>query len=75
MLFKLRKALIHKSGLRSRHHAYDFLARAMHCYEQAEVIRPLDNDESILRWNACVRILARYPYLEPSENTKGLELE
>lgn len=69
------KALIHKFGLRSRHHAYDFLARAMQCYEQAEIIRPENNDESILRWNACVRILARYPYLEPSQDSKGLELE
>ncbi len=69
------KALIHQSGLRSRHHAYEFLQRAMYCYEQAEAIRPKGNDESILRWNACVRILQRYPYLEPNENNDDLGVE
>ena len=30
---------------------------AMHCFEEAERVRPQGNDDSILRWNRCVRIL------------------
>jgi hypothetical protein len=28
-------------------------------------MRPPNNDESILRWNTCARILMRHPELEP----------
>jgi hypothetical protein len=30
---------------------------AMHCFAEAEKIRPAGNDDSILRWNSCVRLL------------------
>ncbi|HEU0251882.1 MAG TPA: hypothetical protein VFR12_02545 [Pyrinomonadaceae bacterium] len=30
---------------------------AMRCFEEAEKIRPADNDDAILRWNRCVRLL------------------
>jgi tetratricopeptide (TPR) repeat protein len=30
---------------------------ALRCFEKAEAIRPHGNDDSILRWNRCVRIL------------------
>jgi hypothetical protein len=39
--------------------AYDWFRRAMEHYERAERMRPPGNDESILRWNTCVRILER----------------
>ena len=39
--------------------AYDWLRRAMDQYERAERLRPPGNDEPILRWNTCVRILER----------------
>jgi len=39
--------------------AYDWFRQAMSWYEQAEAHRPAGNDEAILRWNTCVRILAR----------------
>jgi hypothetical protein len=31
--------------------------RAMHYFEEAEKIRPAGNDDSILRWNRCVRLI------------------
>jgi hypothetical protein len=47
--------------------AYDWLRRAMEHYERAEKIRPPGNDEPILRWNTCVRILERgKQHLRPS---------
>jgi hypothetical protein len=31
----------------------------MEWYEKAEAIRPAGNDDPILRWNACARIIMR----------------
>jgi len=39
--------------------AYEWIRRAMEHYEAAERMRPKGNDEAILRWNTCVRILER----------------
>ncbi len=36
---------------------HDQLKEAMEWYEKAEAVRPPDNDDSILRWNACARIV------------------
>lgn len=44
--------------------AYGLLDEAMNWYEQAEAIRPPDNDDATLRWNACVRTI-RDQHLEP----------
>lgn len=33
------------------------LGEAMRCYAEAEKVRPPDNDECILRWNRCVRLM------------------
>jgi hypothetical protein len=36
----------------------------------------LGNDEAILRWNTCGRLLARYPHLRPeAEEPVALSLE
>src|SRR6267143_25224 len=34
---------------------------ALHCFAEAEKIRPIGNDDSILRWNRCVRLLESHP--------------
>jgi tetratricopeptide (TPR) repeat protein len=31
---------------------------AMRCFEQAEKMRPSDNEDAVLRWNRCSRIIA-----------------
>jgi hypothetical protein len=28
-------------------------------------VRPAGNDEALLRWNACARLLTRHPELQP----------
>jgi len=38
---------------------FDWLRAAMACYEKAEAIRPPGNDDAILRWNACCRMMLR----------------
>ena len=37
--------------------AYDLLYKAMTWFEKAEALRPHGNDDAILRWNTCVRII------------------
>ena len=43
------------------HGAYDWLTDALDCFERAEAIRPPGNDDAILRWNTCVRLLKKHP--------------
>jgi tetratricopeptide (TPR) repeat protein len=49
-----------KAQLRAGHLPHALLVlfeKAMHYFEEAEKIRPADNDDAILRWNRCVRLL------------------
>jgi hypothetical protein len=41
------------------HAVDDWIERAMASFEEAERIRPPGNDDSILRWNTCARMLHR----------------
>jgi hypothetical protein len=61
------KASLKKGTPGARHTAYEFLHKAMDLYQRAEPLRPEDNDEAILRWNTCARLLNRHPELEPAE--------
>jgi hypothetical protein len=45
--------------------AHAWFRQAMDRYEEAERIRPPDNDEAILRWNSVVRMLGRHPEIRP----------
>jgi hypothetical protein len=42
-----------------RFQAYDLFREAMNWFEKAEAIRPPGNDDAILRWNTCARIIGR----------------
>jgi hypothetical protein len=44
--------------------AGDWFRRAMTCYERAESLRPAGNDDALIRWNTCARILMRHPELD-----------
>ena len=52
--------------------ADEWFREAMSWYERAESLRPAGNDESILRWNTCVRLLGRH---EPSGRSVPREYE
>lgn len=47
--------------------AYEWLSEAMEFYEKAENIRPAGNDDSILRWNTCARLIMKYQLQARSE--------
>jgi tetratricopeptide (TPR) repeat protein len=50
--------------------AYDWMREAMDCFEQAERLRPAGNDDAILRWNSCLRLIERYQ-LRPEPEPAG----
>ncbi|HMJ07541.1 MAG TPA: hypothetical protein VK468_00965 [Pyrinomonadaceae bacterium] len=49
------KAVLDKGGL----NAFELFRQAMEHFEKAEAIRPAGNDDTILRWNGCARIIKR----------------
>ncbi|MGH7782305.1 MAG: hypothetical protein ACREO5_00450 [Candidatus Binatia bacterium] len=49
------KAMLDKGGL----NAFELFTQAMDWFEKAEAIRPHLNDDAILRWNGCARIINR----------------
>jgi len=53
------KSRLQQGGPGSSHDAYEWLRDAMEHYEKAEAVRPAGNDDPILRWNACARIIMR----------------
>ena len=58
-------AQLRKGAPNATFSAYDGLIRAMQCYEEAIELRPPGNEDAILRWNTCARILMRNPNLRP----------
>src|ERR1700682_5837779 len=46
---------------RSLHSLSPLFEEAMRCFAEAETIRPPGNDDAILRWNRCARLLQSHP--------------
>jgi hypothetical protein len=53
-------AQLNRHTLGAGYIAYDWLRQAMTWYEKAEALRAPGNEESILRWNTCVRLIERH---------------
>jgi hypothetical protein len=58
------KAFLNKGRQESDFFSYDWLRKAMDHYERAEATRPPGNDDAILRWNTCARLITHHQ-LEP----------
>jgi hypothetical protein len=54
------KAVLRHAGPGAVAMADDLLREANRHYERAETLRPPGNDDALLRWNACTRLLMRY---------------
>ena len=68
------RALLHRGALGSADVAAEWFRQAMHWYERAEGMRPSGNDEAILRWNTCVRMIGRHePVRSPNDYEPVLE--
>jgi hypothetical protein len=61
------KAVLQRATPRAHEMAHDWVEKALAFYATAEQRRPSGNDESILRWNTCVRMLERDPRIKPRE--------
>jgi len=66
------KAYVRRGTMGSGELAYHWFREAMDRYEEAEKRRPAGNDEAILRWNTCARILARDEHLRPRVEEPGV---
>ena len=64
------QGLLRRVAMGSSTMAYNAFREAMEWYEKAEAIRPPDNDDSILRWNTCARVLSRESHLAPAVVTE-----
>jgi hypothetical protein len=65
------KAQLHHATPGFGPRVYEWLREAMRCYEKAEAIRPIGNDDAVLRWNACARLLMRDRHLVPAIEERG----
>lgn len=63
------QAQLFRGGMGSGPMAYDSLREAMKWYEKAEAIRPVGNDDSILRWNTCARLIMSHAHVAPHTET------
>ena len=59
------KAVLHHHRYGATTTAIEWLREAMSFYERAETVRPAHNDDAVLRWNACARLLMQLPDIEP----------
>jgi len=53
---------------RAPHTLLPLLEKALQCFAEAEKIHPPGNDDAILRWNRCVRLLQNQPDFETEES-------
>jgi tetratricopeptide (TPR) repeat protein len=51
------------------------IEEAMRCFAEAEKVRPALNDDAILRWNRCVRLLESSPDFTAERHPDALEAE
>ncbi len=59
----------------SGHNAYEFLREAMTWYEKAESLRPARNDDALLHWNTCARIIMGNQLTPRAEEDVEISLE
>lgn len=58
-------AHLRQGGPSSSVNTYHALREAMEHYQRAEALRPPANDDAILRWNACARVIMRSSEIRP----------
>jgi hypothetical protein len=60
-------ARLRSNAPRSGAAAYDCFRQALECFSRAEALRPPGNDDALLRWNSCVRMIAANPDVAPAD--------
>jgi hypothetical protein len=67
-------AHLNKNEPNSNNIAHDYYIKAMAEYEQILESNPNGNETAALRWNTCARILNENPNLNPSEQSREVEI-
>ena len=58
-------------GIGTDYVAFGFYMSAMEFYEEAEKLSPPDNNDAILRWNTCARIIMEFRLRpDPADNSE-----
>ncbi len=69
------KTYLQQNAGGSGFNAYEKLTEAMRWYEKAEALRPPGNDDALLRWNTCARIIMQNKLVPRPEETYEPSLE
>ncbi len=70
-----RRAKAQLRAGRLRHTLTPLFEEAMSCFAEAEKIRPAENDDAILRWNRCVRLLQSHPDFQEEHEPVGFDAQ
>ena len=70
------KMVLHHERYGAAAAAVEWLREAMAFFERAEAISPARNDDAVLRWNACARLMMSLPAIAPElPQPEPLQLE
>src|SRR6185437_7979210 len=67
---RLGSARIRQGGAGAGASAYHALREAMDHYEKAMIFAMPGNDEAILRWNTCARVIMQNPHIRPAPESE-----
>lgn len=72
---RMGKSVLKKFSTPRINDVYELLCKAMVLFEKAEKIRPHGNDDAILRWNTCARIITKYNLTDRKQQEVEEQLE
>jgi tetratricopeptide (TPR) repeat protein len=58
---------------RPPHSLAPLFGEAMRCFAEAEIVRPPDNDDALLRWNRCARLLQSHPGFHEEKESEAFD--
>lgn len=65
---RMGKTTLARDTPRAQYIAYEHYRIAMEFFEEAEKIQPDDNQDAILRWNACARVIQEEKLIRSSDD-------
>jgi hypothetical protein len=69
------KAALQRDSFHSSASAVGWLHEALACFERAGALKPAHNDDAVLRWNACARLLNGLPQATLDTRAEPIESE
>jgi len=64
-------ALLEQGGGQRGYVAYELFREAMDWFQKARVIAPAGNDDAVLRWNTCARLIMKHPHVQPAPEDRA----